>query len=298
MNDTPALTIQQRRRRSSLRGASTAVFAAAAGPASAQDKPANAPQKGPAVWLDMDQAALDDAYNQIKYAPNLAQVIKRYASNSDAMRARIGEPRNVSYGPTPIETMAIFATKKPNAPINVFIHGGAWLQRPARDYAFPAEMFNDAGAHYLVPDFVAVDEPGGGLPAMVSQVRGAIAWAARNAASFGGDPSRLYVTGFSSGSHLAGVALITDWNKDYDLPRDLIKGAVLCSGMYDLKPARLSARSKYVPFTDEIENDQSIERHLERIITPLILAHGTYETPSFSGNRATLQRRCAPPTSP
>jgi arylformamidase len=77
------------------------------------------------------------------------------------------------------------------------------------------------------------------------------------------------------------VALITDWNRDYDLPRDLIKGAVLCSGMYDLKPARLSARSKYVPFTDQIENDQSIQRHLDRVITPLILAHGTYETPEF-----------------
>src|SRR3712207_7050934 len=34
-------------------------------------------------------------------------------------------------------------------------------------------------------------------------------------ASFGGDPNRLYISGFSSGGHLGGVALVTDWQKDH-----------------------------------------------------------------------------------
>ena len=54
------------------------------------------------VWLDMDQKALDDAYDQPKYAPNIQQVIKRYASVSDAMRARVGNPKRAAYGPTEI----------------------------------------------------------------------------------------------------------------------------------------------------------------------------------------------------
>ena len=29
--------------------------------------------KGPIVWLDMDQQALDDAYDQLVYAPNRDQ---------------------------------------------------------------------------------------------------------------------------------------------------------------------------------------------------------------------------------
>ena len=58
--------------------------------------------KGPLVWLDMDQKALDDAYDQPKYAPNIQQVIKRYASVSDAMRARVGNPKRAAYGPTEI----------------------------------------------------------------------------------------------------------------------------------------------------------------------------------------------------
>jgi arylformamidase len=60
-----------------------------------------------------------------------------------------------------------------------------------------------------------------------------------------------------------------------------LKGALLCSGMYDLKPVRLSARSNYVKFTDEIEQELSAMRHLERIACPLLVAYGTCETPEF-----------------
>ena len=44
--------------------------------------------KGPLVWLDMDQKALDDAYDQLVYAPNRDQVHKRNMFNSDRVRAR------------------------------------------------------------------------------------------------------------------------------------------------------------------------------------------------------------------
>ena len=61
----------------------------------------------------------------------------------------------------------------------------------------------------------------------------------------------------------------------------MLKGALLASGMYDLKPVRLSKRSKYVNFTDEIEQELSAIRHLDRLNCPVIVAHGTQETPEF-----------------
>jgi len=91
-------------------------------------------------------------------------------------------------------------------------------------------------------------------------VRRALAWVYRNAKEFGGDASRLYVSGHSSGAHLAGVALVTDWRKEFDLPADTVKGGLLCSGIHDLKPVRLSARSSYVKFTDEMEHALSTQR--------------------------------------
>src|SRR5665213_3337941 len=103
--------------------------------------------KGPLVWLDMDQKALDDAYDQLVYAPNRDQVHKRNMFNSDRVRARLGVPKRLAYGSKPVEQLDLFATSKPNAPINVFIHGGAWRARTVKDYAFMAEAYVRAGAH-------------------------------------------------------------------------------------------------------------------------------------------------------
>jgi arylformamidase len=51
--------------------------------------------------------------------------------------------------------------------------------------------------------------------------------------------------------------------------------------MYDLKLVRLSKRSEYVKFTDAMEQALSTQRHLDRLNTPVILAHGTLESPEF-----------------
>jgi arylformamidase len=236
--------------------------------------------KGPLVWLDMDQKELDDAYDQLVYAPNRDQVHQRNMFNSDRVRARLGAPQRLKYGPTAIEELDLFATDRPNAPINVFIHGGAWRQRAVKDYAFLAEMVVRAGAHWIGLDFAGVENTNGDLLPMADQVRRGVAWVYNNAKSFGGDPNRLYVSGQSSGAHLGGCVVTTDW-KDYGVPNDILKGALLCSGMYDLKPVRLSKRSQYVAFTDEVEEKLSSQRRLDRLNCPLIVSYGTYETPEF-----------------
>jgi len=264
--------------RRSLLAATAAI--AAAGPAIAQPAPA-ARLKGPLVWLDMDQKELDDAYDQSVYAPNQRQITGRYVTNSEAVRQRLGAPKRLSYGATPVEGFDLYATSRSNAPVHVFIHGGAWRGGLAKDYATPAEMFVGSGAHFVVLDFVNVLETGGDLMPMARQVRSAVAWVHRNARSFGGDPGQVYVSGHSSGGHLAGVVLVTDWRKDFDLPADTVKGVVCCSGMFDLKPVRLSARSSYVKFTDEMEHALSAQRHIDKINCPVTLVYGTLETPEF-----------------
>jgi arylformamidase len=233
------------------------------------------------VFLDYDQAALDAAYNQAAYAPNRDQLQARHAANSRAARARVGAPERVFYGEAPVEGLDIYRTGSERAPIFILIHGGAWRAGRAENYAVPAEMFLAAGAHYVVPDFSWVQDVGGSLFAMADQVRRAIAWVWRNAASFDGDPSRLYVGGQSSGGHLAAVTLTTDWPHAFDLPPDIIKGGMCISGMYDLLPVSLSARSDYVKFDDRTIEELSPIRHLDRLNAPLVVAYGTLETPEF-----------------
>jgi arylformamidase len=237
------------------------------------------------IFLDYDQKALDEAYDQAVYAPNRDQILARLAYTSELVRKRIGAPERQPYGDSPIEGLDLYRARKSAAPINVFIHGGAWRAGLARDYAFPAEMLLNAGASFVALDFNNVLETGGDLLRMAEQVRRGIAWVCKNAAHLGADPHRVYVSGTSSGAHLGGVAASTDWTQ-YGLPADAIKGYTLCSGMYDLRGPRLSKRSAYVKFTDAVEQALSPQRHLEAIRAPIGLLYGSLETPEFQRQSA------------
>jgi arylformamidase len=237
--------------------------------------------KGPLVFLDYDKEEIDLAYDQAPWAPNAPEISKRNAQKSATAVARLGEPRRVAYGSAEIEKVEIYTTKKANAPINVFLHGGAWRSGNARGAAYMSESFVDAGAHFISVDFNNAPEVDGNLMVMADQVRRAVAWVYKNAASFGGDPNQLYISGTSSGAHLAAVALTTDWKNDFGLPVDILKGGLCCSGMYDLHPVSLSARAGYVKFTPEMIEKLSPQRHLDKLLAPIVIAHGSLETPEF-----------------
>src|SRR5271165_6683903 len=80
------------------------------------------PEKGPPVYLDYDQAALDAAYDQAAYAPNREQLIKRRISDSKLARLRVGEPERVAYGPAEIERLDIYRSGHDAAPVFIFVH--------------------------------------------------------------------------------------------------------------------------------------------------------------------------------
>ena len=236
--------------------------------------------KGPLVFLDMDQQALDEAYDQEIWAPNRALIVERRKAASEQARTILGMPKRVAYGPGEHERLDIFDCGTKGAPINVFVHGGAWRRNVAADYALNAEVLVRAGAHSVIIDFINVDQAHGDLLPMYEQVRRALAWVHKNAGSFGGDRDRLYISAHSSGSHLAGVVLTRGW-KEEGLPPDFCKGAVLLSGMYDLAPVALSKRSSYVKFNDAMVEKLSGGRFIDDLHTPLVLAYGTCETPEF-----------------
>src|SRR5262249_4138460 len=66
-----------------------------------------------------------------------------------------------------------------------------------------------------------------------------------------------------------------------NLPARIIRGGMCISGMYDLTPVRLSARSRYVAFDDATVAELSPIRHLDQLQAPLVVAYGTCGTPEF-----------------
>ena len=115
--------------------------------------------------------AAPEAYDQAAYAQNREQLIARRIRDSELARRRIGEPERAAYGPGETEGLDIYRTGHEAAPVFVFVHGGAWRSGRSKDYAAPAEMFLDAGAHYVVPDFAWVQDVGGNLMVLADQVR-------------------------------------------------------------------------------------------------------------------------------
>jgi arylformamidase len=269
-------------RRALLGGAAAGTVALAAGDASAQRCPATPPvrAKGPAVWLDYDQQDIDEMYDQSVFAFNQRHLLARSDANNALATAVIGKAERFAYGSDPIEGVDVWKTRKPDAPVLIYLHGGSWQSGRSADFALYAEPYINAGAHFVSVDFTNVRATKGDLFPLVDQCRRAVAWTYRNAAKFGGDPERLYLCSRSSGSHLAGCVVTTDW-ETIGLPRTMLKGAVMGSGMYDLKAVRLSARSKFVTFTDEMEQQLSAQRHIDKLHTPLVLCIGTLETPEF-----------------
>jgi arylformamidase len=237
--------------------------------------------KGPPVFLDYDQAELDRCYDQSNWAPNQAVVHERSDFNSTRAREALGGCERLAYGDADIEKLDLFRAKAPNAPTIIYIHGGAWRSGASSRCHAPAEMFVAAGVNFVAVDFCNVDEAQGSLYPMIDQTRRAVAWVYKNARTFDADPEKLYVFGHSSGAHLTGNILTTDWPGRYGAPYSILKGGMVCSGMYELAPVRLSARSKYVRFTDAMVDDLSSIRHLDRLRCPVVVAYGDRESPEF-----------------
>jgi arylformamidase len=269
-------------RRTLVAGVAAGSIALVSDSASAQRCPLSSPErvKGPPVWMNMDQQELDEAYDNDVYAFNAKNINQRRDANNEIALSVVGNPMRVAYGPMEIEKVDIYKTKRANAPTMIFIHGGSWRGGRSSQFTLYAEPFVKAGTNFVVVDFTNVRETNGDLFPVVDQCRRAVAWVYRNAATFAGNPNELYLCSRSSGSHLASCVLIADWERE-GLPINILKGAVLGSGMYDLKPVRLSKRASFVKFTDEMEEQLSARRHIDKIHTPIVLAHGSLETPEF-----------------
>lgn len=242
------------------------------------------------VFLHYTQEELDRAYDQRAWAPNAEPVIASYGELSRAVKAKY-KFTTERYGPGEDEVLDIYppvmaatpgasaaADGKPKAPIHVFIHGGGWRLLTKEESAFPAPAFVENGVVYVALNFSVI--PKVRVPEMVAQCRRAIVWLHRNAWRFGGDPKRMHLSGHSSGGHLAAVVLTTDW-KAMGLAEPPLRSGLCASGMYDLAPVLLSARSSYIKLDKAEEDALSPMRHLDRVTCPIAVAYGDGETPEF-----------------
>lgn len=122
------------------------------------------------------------------------------------------------------------------APVVVFWYGGSWRRGERAQYRFVAEALVRQGYVVMLPDYRLTPEAR--FPDFVDDAALAVAWAARNAARYGGDPTRIFAMGHSAGAYNAVLAALDPaYLAKFGAP-DAIKGAIGLSGPYDIAPLR------------------------------------------------------------
>ena len=225
------------------------------------------------------QEEIDQEYNPRFIVENTDELIQSYFTESQRVLREYSNRSAVAYGPTLSETLDIFPAEKLCSPIHIFFHGGYWHSLTSRDFAFVAEGLVRNGitavlVNYALCPSVSIDE-------IVRQSRAAAAWTYRNAEDFGGNPEQITVSGHSAGGHLTGMLLSTDWEKNYGLPPNLIKGFLPVSGLFDLKPFPFSwLQPKLLLTSEQVLRNSPV--FLKPVYTPhVMVAVGADESDEF-----------------
>jgi arylformamidase len=230
------------------------------------------------------QAEIDAQYNAAQAVPDYARYMQHCKAASQQLRERVPCVLNVPYGATLAETLDIFPAEQANAPVFVFIHGGYWRALSSKDYSLVATGLRQRGFTTVVVDYALC--PQVSIEEIVRQVRAAVAWTLRNIAAHGGDPARVVVGGHSAGGHLTAMCLQTAWAADYGLPQDPLAGAVLISGLHDLRPLRYSYLQPAIQLDEGIIQRCSPLFGVRASRTPAFVTWGGDESAEFARQAA------------
>jgi arylformamidase len=247
------------------------------------------------VYRYYDQAELERQLNARGTVPDITPILARYASESARMRERLPCRLSVSYGTSEPERLDIFPAAKEPSPIFVFFHGGYWRLLDSADSRFMAECLTQAGAcvvsvNYALAPLVTLAE-------IVRQCRAAVAWVYAHGREFGGDPARIHVAGSSAGGHLAAMMLAPGWEAEFGVPGNLVAGATLLSGLYDLEPVRLGHPNEWLKLGPTDVATLSPLLHMPDHAVPLVVSYAPSETDEFKRQSevymaAAVARRC------
>lgn len=233
----------------------------------------------PPIWDGLSQEEHEYQYNPQISVPDFAVFRARREAPNQAALSGLKRVADLAYGPHRLDTVDVYpAPADARAPVHVYFHGGYWRAQDKSNFAFLAAPLTEAGVCTVVVNYPLCPEVT--LDQVVASARESIAWTARHIAEYGGDPGRITVSGHSAGAHLCAALLATDWTS-YGLPPDLIRGAVLISGIFDPSPAVRTSVNSELNLTPEIIARNDFERQPVRALCPTWIIAGGAEPWQF-----------------
>ena len=216
--------------------------------------------------MKYDPAFCEREYNARAAVPDHAVHMRAWTEESRKVRS--GSPcyLDIPYGAQPKQTLDFFPARRGgDAPLMVFIHGGYWRAMDKADFSFLAPAFTRAGIALAVINYRLM--PAVPLEELIRDNVAAITWLYQNAGHYGANPHRISVSGHSAGGHLAALMLACQWPRWHGaLPRNLVRGALAISGLYDLEPFIVT------PF---LRDDLKLNAARALAMSPACLPHAT-----------------------
>jgi arylformamidase len=207
-------------------------------------------------------------------------IVNEIIDASAKARRRLPAVLDVAYGDDPSETLDIFYPDlvHRDLPVHMFIHGGYWRMFSKRDYSYVADTVTASGAIAVIIDYALM--PSVRLNVIVDQIRRAKQWLSSNITAYGGDPTRLSISGHSAGAHLA-TFLFERREIERRESQSKIAAALLLGGVYDLKPLQASFLQPEIGLTDQEVVELSPLRLIHRSDCRVVVAVGAEETEPF-----------------
>lgn len=232
---------------------------------------------------------LEFQFNPQVSVPEYPQLSAGRRKKSQAVRAKLKGWLDVPYGDTARQVMDIFPARPAGAPVFLYVHGGYWRGGSKEDNCNFAELFVDRGITVAVIEYDLC--PKVTVPEIVREVREAVAWSYRNIAGYGGEPTKLFIGGHSAGGHLTAMALAHEWERE-GLPANIIKGAVITSGVHDLEMVMHVSINEEIRMTREIARSSSPLVHPPVVRCPILVGVGGAEPKGWQQMSEDYYRFC------
>lgn len=223
--------------------------------------------------------AIDAEYDPSRRVPSRQPYMDWYARQSALAREKLACRLDIPFGPTSAETVDIFPSAKPNSPVLMFIHGGYWRALSSKEFSYVAGGLVPHGITVVIMNYALC--PDVSIPTITAQSRAAVAWLARNAQHYGGNPAHIVVAGHSAGGHQVGMLLSGDRSAEAGAGAAHLKGGIAISGLFDLRPLQQSWLQPTLKLTDGMSAEQSPLLQIPRRAAPLLLSVGGDETEAF-----------------
>jgi len=217
-------------------------------------------------WRQFSRADLDQGLNNGAAVANSGEIISGWDRRSSAMRDKYPQHLDLRYGPRERNRID-FLLSAAGGPTLVFIHGGYWQARAKENFTTFATGPLSHGINVALIGYTLA--PDASIDDIVGEISSGIDFLADGLPVLGGDPGRIFVSGWSAGGHLTAMALAH--------PR--VQAGLAISGIFDLEPIRHSYLNEKLGLDADAVGRNSPLRQAEGVNKPLALVVGSAELP-------------------